>query len=141
MGCHCLSIVKHTKQQKLKIKIKRNINVRIRRRNIWLSRQRRRRRRNSRRSWREDRQMGCYRQRGGDNGTMLMMAVTQSKSKLVSYWERGETIRSKFFFFCLYFSPVWRRVAKINTISSIHLYLSLIDRHSKNIEIGRMWIW
>ena len=42
----------------------------------------RQRRRSSSRSRREDRQMGCYKQRGGDNGTVLTTAVTQEQEQV-----------------------------------------------------------
>ena len=42
----------------------------------------RQRRRSSSRSRREDRQKGCYKQRGGDNGTVLTTAVTQEQEQV-----------------------------------------------------------
>ena len=116
-----------------------------------LSRQRRRS--SSNRSWKEDCQMGCYRQHGGDNGTMLMTAVTQEQeqvSKLLR--ERREIIWSKFFFACYFglvqsFQPKFDLFPSMTGMTQYSWYLNWYETNTflyrRQCEIFRPYrfIW
>ena len=57
--------------------------------------------------------MGCYGQRGGDNGTVLMTAVTQEQEQVIEKGERLLDLK----FFCLLFRSGMKFSAEIRFAS------------------------